>query len=253
MNPRILMATYSISAFVVMCSSSIGAEFTYSHLLHARMKLDSDFNCNVCSIPYMQHFRPSVFQNTRNDEFEFQRSRRETVELMKKAVAAVNLDEEIVLRTTVHIGNYDFDKAQFFVNDVSTTTYWSTHSQKSVSGLPYRIDVFLNNALSVRSIPMTEDEAQSFIDRRKDRYGNVDRRLYATFKIKLAGFRENKTEFLAEVQSVEYFSDSHRTKLVHSAQAEASKKPADAHVEQVVESVPLEQPTSRGAAATSIF
>ena len=221
------MTTVCFCAVAATCSPSTAADFNYNYLLHARMKLDPDFDFVGLATPYMQLYRPSVYKQCRNDEFQFHKRRRETSEQMKQVAESVNLDDTVALLTTMSIGNYDFSSNQFYVNEAESTRYWHVSRPGYVPDLPGHFELFLKNPLAIRSIPMTEDAANNFVERRKDRYGNVNRQLYATLNIKLVGFKNAKDEFLGHIDSAKFYSDPHRTQLVYEvtkAMVEASDK-----------------------------
>jgi hypothetical protein len=151
------------------------------------------------------------------------------------------------------VGAYDFDEQTFYVNEAAATRYWY-HSRPYCSNcdLPSSFEIYLANFDLIRRLPMTQSQANDFINRRKDRYGSINRRLYATINFQIVGFKDDKSEFLTEIQSAQFFEDEHRTRLVYEV-----KKPEDAP--RITKADEVEQPAapgrveSSGAAVTNIF
>ena len=103
-------------------------DLDWKSLLIASLNLRQglDYDANVDS--YMEAFRPDVWKRYRNDEFEMVGKRKETMELMKQAIAGFSLQETFVVRTSTEFGNYEFDSKSFPIVGWSESSYFYASS-----------------------------------------------------------------------------------------------------------------------------
>jgi len=161
-------------------------EFNYKDLVLATIKLTPDYDYDTFVDSYMQVFRPAVWEKSHNDEFELKSKRAETIDLMKKAAAAFNMDDPIVIHTNVDFGEYDFKEKKFALSPFSGSTFF--YDGYCCTHLPNQIKVYFTNPDFVNGIPMETDAAKAFLQKHKTN-GYVNRRLDADINIKVKSLR----------------------------------------------------------------
>ncbi len=249
----------AIAAFSSFNSTASAQDFNYRNMMLARMKLDKSFDYDAYADSYMQAFRPVVYKTYRNDEFQFRRKKRETVELMKQATKEFKLETQMTIKGTMTLGQYDFDKQQFPVKEATDTHYWYVNHSGGRGDLPYRYAVYLQNPELIKAVPMKENIAEQFIQNRKSRSGSINRVVQAAIKFKIDKMKNGKDEFFVYIQSAQFFDDKGRTRLIHEVKLPPKKKPNPAESitkgekEKAEEAATSEQatPAATPAAASS--
>lgn len=208
--------------FALLCTALVAVrpsqaeEFSYRNLTSARMKLDKHFDFEANAASYMQAFRYDIYKAYRNDEFQFRRKLSETKEMMKEAAEQFSLDSEMTLNVRLTLGNYNFDNQEFPIIEMNGSNYWYKNCPYHRGNLPSSYSVHLTNKSLVRSIPMSEWNAEAFIAARKTSYGSVNRTIEGIIRFKIVRLRGDKNEFDVEVQSAKFFADEARTRMLHS-------------------------------------
>lgn len=201
-------------------------ELTWENLLLASIKLDKRFDYESHVDAYMQIFRSQVWDRVRNNEFELDGKRQETVEIMKYRVQEFSLDRSFLIRSDLELGKYDFSKQEFPVLNVSETHYWYEY-QYSAGSFPSRFSVFVSNPALLSAMPMTKDKAEQFLRRRTDRNGNISREVPATIVIRILRAKDERGQLLGEIQSASVFEDKDRKRLVWEVKKPASEAEKD--------------------------
>lgn len=231
---RWVIATVTLAVLVGAADRASAAdayEFSYDTLLLAFMKLDKNFDFEEHADAYMQLYRPQVWNRVRNNEFELEAKRRETVGQMKERVGAFSLDRDIVLLTTLELGKYDLKRKSFPVLNMSETNYWNATHYNDGS-FPSRFRVFLANHALLAEVPMEVNQAQQFVRLRTDRWGDVNRNVAATIRLRIQRAKEPSGDLLGAIKSATLYADNNRrwailtVSLPDSAQvAETDRKP----------------------------
>jgi len=209
-------------------------DLEWNELLFASLKLRPglDYDANVDS--YMQVFRPDVWKRYRNDEFEMASKRRETIELMKQAVASFRLEEDFVVRTTTRIGSYDFKLQKFPLEGLTESTYFYASNYPHGS-FPSSIKVFMENTDILKEIPMNENQARDFVRGRIGRDGDSDRRVYVTLNLRITRAKSDADSLLSEISKFSIYADSGYTKLLYSFDQKKAQEAAKIAAKQATE------------------
>ena len=82
-----IVRTLALLTVALSCGTVSAHDLEWQKLLLAALQLRQglDYDANVDS--YMQVFRPDVWNRYRNDRFGLEAKRKETIELMKRAVS----------------------------------------------------------------------------------------------------------------------------------------------------------------------
>ncbi len=184
-------------------------DFSWKNLMLASAKLNSSFDYETYVDSYMREYRSPVWKKYRNDEFQMHTKRKETIGMMKNEIEGFDLEEEFVINTGIDFGKYNFDAEEFPIDGVSPKSYFT---QSNHAGeFPYRYKVRFSNTAIFGNLEMNPEDAQAFVESRKNRYGNVDRELAAQLKFKIVE-RESQDMLVAEFTEVTLYEDNQFTK-----------------------------------------
>ena len=201
-------------------------EFRWHNLLLARDKVDDNFTLDDYVDDYMQSTRKRVWEQARNDEFQLQRKRAETLAIIKKRLSDFEMDRDFMLKTQLTFQSYDFKNEMFPIKEATESNYWYAYSDEYSDDLPSRIEVYLTDPKMISGIPMDMQAAERFVTSRKTRNGSIDRRVYASIRLRITGVRSSG-DLNAEVRWAQLFSDSGRTRLLYETPKSPMTEKAD--------------------------
>lgn len=209
--------TRKVSVFIAAMLFSVGAmayEFSWDNLMLSDAKLNSDYDYEAYVDAYMMRYRRPIWKKYKNDEFELEGKRQETIEMMKKRFAAFDLNQDFVINTGFKFGKYDFKKESFPLDGISANSYF--YESKGWYGenvFPSRYSVHFTNPEIMDVLPMKKDDAKAFIQGKKNEYGRVDRRLPARIKFKILKKR-GQSEFDAKITEITVYDKNKSAVLV---------------------------------------
>ena len=195
---RLSPSLVALAVSVAIAAPASAYDMTYQNLLIATMKLNPNFDYDNIVDSYMQDFRPTVWQQSHDDEFQRRGKEAETLVMMKKSAASFDLGDPIVVHTSIEFGKYDFKTHQFALNPFSASTFFPV--DHCCNSLPSQIRLFFSNPGLVDGLPMSEEAAQAFLDQHKQ-FGNVNRTLQAEISVRLTSVRADN-EVVGEVIKV---------------------------------------------------
>ena len=182
----------------------------------AHMKLSSHFDYRANVDTYMKTQRRDVWRAYRNDEFELEAKRAETIEIMKERVDALDLHQDFEINTSVELGSYDFDAQEYPLKGPGRNSYYTCSMQRLFVMPPSFLycRVFFTNPEILGPLKMAKEEAKAFLSSRKDRYGQVERDLPARIRFRVHSTHNDPGEFMATITSIDVFADrDHARKL----------------------------------------
>ncbi len=189
-------------------------DFTWHNLLLARDKIDESFSLLNHVDDYMMSMRQNVWERARYDEFELERKRTETREIIKQRLASFDVDRDFVLKTNLTFESYDFEKATFPIKEATANNYWYESADHYPDDIPSSMNVYLKDPKMISGIPMSKDAAEFFISSRKSNYGSIDRKIYANIRLRIKRARSARN-LEAEVRWVQFYGDRNRTRLIY--------------------------------------
>lgn len=246
------MKTLRMAIVLILVSATASAEepthkFDWDTLLAASIKLQKDFNYRANVDSYLQLFEPDVWDFVRNDEFELDAQRKKTIEKFQAEVERFSLDQDVALNTWLTIGEYNFETESFPVMNMSDGYFWNKRRYSSGS-FPRELRLYLTNHALLAELPMSPDEARAFLNRRKDRNGEVNRRIEVTLRIRFVKLkRRSQSDLLGEVQSARLFHNRQQ-KLVFK---DIVKPPEKKTVAEAVQESVVSTLTDRSASDDS--
>lgn len=207
--------------------------FTWDTLLAASVKLQTDYSYEANAESWIRVYQPDVWHYVRNDEFELEAQRLKGIERFRKQIEGFSLQQDMLLRTWVHVGKYNFDTQSFPVTDLDETYHW-TQYRYSVGSFPTAFRLYLSNHELLSSIPMSPADARDFLNRRKNSRGEINRRLEVTLRIRLVGLKPySKSDLLGEVQAARLFHDRNQKLVLKDiVKPSAATEPDQSEVEK---------------------
>ncbi|MGI6853573.1 DUF4852 domain-containing protein [Mesorhizobium sp. 1B3] len=197
----------------------MAADFTYDSVLPVYLKLDSTLMPEDIVDGYMETYRPEVWSKFRNDEFELEEKREETLRMMKDRIAAADASETFIIQSRFEFGDYDFKNEKFDFRPFADGLFFKL--DHCCTDLPRKIKVSFLNADLVDGIQMAKDEAKAFLNSRKSSGGYVNRTVLAKLSIVMKEVPA-RGDLKSEIQSVEIYDNDGRTLITKIARESAT-------------------------------
>ena len=174
LKPMVLLLLVTM----IGAGSACAADFTYKTMFITAMKLNPSYDFEAGADGYMQIFRPTVWQASHNDEFEFEQKKKDTILEMKRVAAMAKAAEPIVIHTQAEFGEYDFKIDKFAFSPLGETSVFTIGAPCCIqnNAAPYQFRLGFSNPSFLNGIPMPQDTAHAFLSRHKQ-YGNINRTL----------------------------------------------------------------------------
>jgi len=215
-QPRKYKRMLTVFGAILWCGQAMAHEFTWTNLMLASAKLQPSFDYEANVDSYMRLYRADVWNRYKNDEFELQDKRNDTVAIMKEAVSSFSLDEQFSINTSFEFGEYDFSKQVFPLDAVNSNSYYE-RSRNWVGSFPEDFQVFFGNPDKVGDISMAKDDAKRFLTSRKNSSGNVDRHVPAQLRFRIKKVRSidsRHARLEAELTKVTIYHDRNHQKVL---------------------------------------
>lgn len=190
------------SAFGISTLSANAADFNYNTVLPVYLRLDTTLMPEDIVDGYMETYRPEVWSRFKDDEFELEDKRAETLKMMKDVIAAANPNEVFTIQTRFEFGDYNFGAEKFDFRPLADGLYFRVNN--CCNSLPREVKVFFSNAASIDGIPMEKAKAKAFLAARKSSYGTVDREVLAKMTIRAKEVR-SRGELVADIQDIKIY------------------------------------------------
>ena len=156
-------------------------DFTYENLLYALYKINNDVDYELIADSYMKSFRASIWRKYKNDEFELEDKRRDTIEILKNKIANYDITDPFKIRTNVDFDKYNFKELKFNFTPIAPNTYF--YESMCCNELPRQIKIMITNGSIIDGIPMKKEAAKKFLNSRKGYGGHIDRTVTLTLEI----------------------------------------------------------------------
>lgn len=161
---------------------------------------------------FLYRYNRETFTRYKDDEFEINKIVNSTILDMEKSIDSLSFTTTYTVGIKLDLNEYDFSRRAFpFLLTEAVTVLdatWNTHALSKV----YMV---ITNAKLFTGLEMNEDRAKNFIQKRKDRYGNVDRTVYAKVNFvlddKVSSFQatdgSTKEALTAKATSLEFYGN----------------------------------------------
>lgn len=172
------LATGLILVVFSLCSTAYAKEANYLNLFLTDLKLSPSVDYENIINKYMQAYRSEVWTKYKNDEFELEDKRQESIDMLKDKVAGFDLNDPVVIRTRTEFGEYDFDSQAFEYKPISEGIYFPFRNYPMPN-----VKLTISNGSDIGDIAMPKAEAKNFLAERKSSYGSIDREVNLTLEI----------------------------------------------------------------------
>jgi len=152
-------------------------DFNFENVLIAYIKLNENIKPADVVDGYMQIYRPTVWKNSHNDEFEMEGKREETVRIINNKVANMDLNKNFTIRTKLPFDEYDFVKGMFSFTPLREGVFFPVH-KCCYSGITDHIEVYFDNGKIVNGLKIPKEQAKTLLSQRRTSYGSINRDVY---------------------------------------------------------------------------
>ena len=184
-----------------------------------KKKFDT-YDSDTLAIWYLKDNYKEKWYRVKNDEFEFDGAKIWALNQLKKQLSdlkPIDKEAEYHLYLKASFGKYNFKLKGFPIKALSEDSYMTYHGKGIFvdNYYAYSSKLFFENANNkFNFIPMEKTKAKKFINSKKDRYGNINRRLTAHYIYKITNFTEDRKfksngstmtiKFTGKIKSVEF-------------------------------------------------
>ncbi len=140
---------------------------------------------------YLYRFMNDLYTNSREDEFEYHNSVSKAKNILNSILSNVDFSQNFSLYTTFYLDNYDFENKGFLIRaedpkyKVANDANWPKYPS---------IYLIFPEFEKYRFVSIEPEFANSYIKRKKDKYGDIDRKVYARINYKIVDVDESKIE-----------------------------------------------------------
>jgi hypothetical protein len=130
---------------------------------------------------YRMHY--NKHESVVNDEFEFNNAINQSTNELEDLLTNISSNKQFVIRTKLSVDNYDFNTLSFPMGGFEEL-YVLVYGISKGKGMDYNKSEFSTTNLvfinkdDMKLLPVEQSIANSFVKRRKDNSGNIDRRIY---------------------------------------------------------------------------
>jgi hypothetical protein len=210
---HIISAALLLTATFSSTSALASNQLEWNNLMQTAVNLQTDFDYESNVDSYMKLYRSAVWKKYKNDEFELEDKRQETITMMKNKFSKFDMSEEYVINTNFSTDKYDFKKQSFPINGVSESSYYQANNY-SAGTFPRTFRVMFSNANMIGDLDMPKAEAKNFIKARKDRYGSIDRKVPVKLTFKIKSLDSDGFTLKAELTNVTLYANKKRSKVL---------------------------------------
>ncbi|MRI32501.1 DUF4852 domain-containing protein [Endozoicomonas sp. OPT23] len=189
--------------------------FNWYNLMLAHTKLSENFDYENYVDSYMRKYRHEVWSKYKNDEFDLEDKRQETINIIKEKVRKFDLNKEFTIYYNLKFEKYNFERELFPINGFSETFYFY-EKENSVGSYPSKYKVFFTNHQKLGDLPMSKDKAKKFLKSRKDRNGYVNRSIYAKIVININKLGGEPSSMYSAIKNITIYSDKSKAKQLIS-------------------------------------
>ena len=203
----------TILLLILATGTSQERELNWENMLFSSLKLQKNIDYEKNADCYLQQFRKTLWNKYRNDEFELEARRKESITQLKNRIAAFDLNDEFVTYTDFNIGKYNFKKQSFPVSGLTQTTYFYQTVYAGCGDFARQYKVFFNNTNMIGDLNMPKEKAKQFIKYRKDSRGKISRKIYAKLYFKIVSLKGSPDNLMAKLTRVTLY-DNHKRQRV---------------------------------------
>lgn len=184
----------------------------YRDLALIAANLAEDFDARVHAEDWLELYLPRLARAREAGELSEAEALEKAATDLREAVAAVDVEQPLVLEPRAFFREYDPDREAFELEDLFSNGFIMAN-QPWATQLPLSFLVLIVNPEVVAWLPVPEDEKDEFLAQRQRLPGAGKRRLYARVELEFVGLK-NDSDLQAVIRRAEIFADrEHETLL----------------------------------------
>lgn len=214
-----LLAIIGIIFFIVSSGSLHAKEINYHNALIAFINLTNDRQYQTFVDDWMRAFRPNIWRQYANDEFELEDRRSEMKEIINGGLNSFVKDEEFEILTSANFGSYDFEDQIFELAPFSKTTYFKVGVPRGggVRKLPHEFSFKFENPDVLNGFPMSKKEAKQFLKSRKYASGSINKNLNISVTAKPIKANQHH-EIILRINKIQIIDSKNANKILYVIQ-----------------------------------
>ncbi|MEW5682373.1 MAG: DUF4852 domain-containing protein [Pseudomonadota bacterium] len=193
--------------------------YNWAYFFTAYRKMSKYFSYDQNATDLMRIYYPDIYTKYRNDEFELASKRQAAVSKIKQTTEEFDETRVHQLFTEWDFGTYDFEKSEFPLDSLTTTTSYS-FKQDSLrmpsNNFPREFRLYFTNPEVIGNLKMDPEAAKVFLQKKKNSRGTINRELPAMFYFKLVRLDEGEGIFYAEILDGEVYYGKDDKRVVKS-------------------------------------
>lgn len=159
---------------------------------------------------YLFRFQNDIYDKTHEDEFQYQSALKNAEKELIQTADKLDTSIIYLINTSVNLQKYDFDNEGFPINEKEASFYLLKNVSRiwNNSNRDFKpIHLSLDNFKNFTFLMLSPESSESFISRRKDNYGNVDRKVYVKifYKLRTASETDELKKMFGEVIKIEVY------------------------------------------------
>lgn len=178
----ILLSLLSVSC-TIMSQEKLNDQISFYYFLKY-----SNEDLKNYVVDYMNKNHKNMYNQYRNDEFDFENKKEEVLKELIENVNSFNPDKTYVINTTSKFSDYNFTNEYFEFKPLSDNTYFSYYKTDHCYDCEYHTQVrlFFTNSEQFQDLTINKDQANKLIKSRKDKRGNIDKKVKIRIYFKIS-------------------------------------------------------------------
>jgi hypothetical protein len=152
-----------------------------------------NFNVDNYKREYLYRFNYKLYEQVYQDEFKLNKEISSSKTDLINEINTFNSNKLFTLNSTLSFQSYDFENSGFPINEENILLNIMDRVSKHTKANFYypKLALEFNNFPNCRFLPINADEAEKLINRRKDSYGNINRKIYCKIYFKIFSAAES--------------------------------------------------------------
>lgn len=158
---------------------------------------------------YVAVSRGNESERPESNEFQRHRERLRAKKVIQNSIDEFNVNDEFIIRTSVKLKEYDFERNGFPTIEGHRNREWSGSRDPLWSGMLPSNKIYFANWELLNLLPMEPNAAEDFLAERRRRDGQINR--VVTTEIVFRVYVAKLGQVRGDIQSVVFFDDDERS------------------------------------------
>ncbi len=193
--------------------------YNWEYFFTAYRKMSKYFSYEANATELMKLYYPGLYKKYRNDEFELASQRAAAVKKIKQETNEFDETSVHQFFTEWDFGKYDFDKGEFPLDSLSSTTSYrfkQDYFRTPDNNFPREFRLYFTNPEVIGNLNIEPEAAKVFLQKKKNSKGRINRELPAMFYFKLVRLDEGQGIFYGEILDGEVYYGKDDKRVIKS-------------------------------------